>query len=59
MSKIDLECLVRKLKKAAGWCSVIIGTVLAVYVGSWKMIIKPPAGLYLAYRRGEWQYFIL
>jgi len=51
VSKIDLECLVRKLKKAAGWCSVIIGTVLAVYVGSWKMIIKPPAGLYLAYRR--------
>ena len=42
-----------KMKKAAGWCSVLFATVLAVYVGIWKMLIQPLAGLYLAYRAGQ------
>ena len=43
----------KKIKKAAGYVSVPLGTVLAVYVGFWKMIVKPLAGLYLTYRAGE------
>lgn len=59
MSKIFLECLVKNLKKAAGWCSVIAGTVLAAYVGIWKMLIKPLMGLYLAYQAGELTVFYI
>lgn len=44
---------IAKIKKAAGWFSVLLGTVLAVYAGIWKMLIKPLAGLYLAYRAGQ------
>ncbi len=33
--------------------SVLLGTVLAVYVGIWKMIVKPVAGLYIAYKTGQ------
>lgn len=43
----------KKLKKAAGNLSVLLGTVLAVYVGFWRMIVKPLAGLYLTYQAGE------
>lgn len=43
----------KKMKKAAGYASVLLGTVLAVYIGFWKMIVKPLAGLYLAYKAGE------
>lgn len=43
----------KKIKKAAGNLSVLLGTVLAVYVGFWRMIVKPLAGLYLTYQAGE------
>lgn len=43
----------RKIRKAAGCISVLLGSVLAVYVGIWRMIIRPLAGLYLAVKAGE------
>ncbi len=45
--------MVKKLKKAAGYLSVLLGTVLAVYAGIWRMIVRPLAGLYMAFRAGE------
>ncbi len=42
-----------KIRKAAGYFSVLLGSVLAVYVGIWRMIIRPLAGLYLAVKAGE------
>ncbi len=43
----------RKIRKAAGYFSVLLGSVLAIYVGIWRMIIRPLAGLYLAVKAGE------
>ncbi len=43
----------RKIRKAAGYLCVLLGSVLAVYVGIWRMIIRPLAGLYLAVKAGE------
>lgn len=48
-----MEYMEKKIRKAAGYVSVLVGTVLAVYVGIWRMIIKPLVGLYLAYKSGE------
>ncbi len=45
--------MTHRIKKAVGYCSVLLGTVLAVYVGIWRMMIRPVAGLYLAYKAGE------
>lgn len=42
-----------RIKKAAGLFSVLFATVLAGYVGIWKMLIQPLAGLYLTYKAGE------
>ncbi len=42
-----------KLRKAAGFLSVLVGTLLALYIGVWKMIIKPLAKLYVVYRAGQ------
>lgn len=50
--KTETDSLAR-IKKAAGWFSVLFGTALAVYAGIWKMLIKPLAGLYLAYKAGQ------
>lgn len=41
------------MKKAAGWLSVFLGTVLGFYIGIWKMLIKPLLGLYVSFRAGE------
>lgn len=43
----------RRIRKAAGYFSLLLGSVLAVYVGIWRMIIRPLAGLYLTYKAGE------
>ncbi|KAI4452003.1 hypothetical protein C823_006571 [Eubacterium plexicaudatum ASF492] len=43
----------RKIRKAAGYFSVLLGSVLAFYVGIWRMLIRPLAGLYLAVLAGE------
>ncbi len=43
----------KRIKKAAGYFCVLLGSVLAVYVAIWKMIIRPLAGLYLTYKAGE------
>lgn len=43
----------KKIRKAAGDLSVLLGSVLAVYVGIWRMLLKPLAGLYLACKAGE------
>ncbi|MDE7311212.1 MAG: hypothetical protein K2N87_06255 [Eubacterium sp.] len=45
--------MTKRVRKAAGYLSVLLGSVLAVYVGIWRMIIRPLAGLYLAYQAGE------
>ena len=42
-----------KIRKAAGYLSVLLGTILALYIGGWKMFIKPLVKLYLAYKTGE------
>lgn len=42
-----------RVKKAAGLLSVLLATVLAGYVGIWKMLIQPLAGLYLTYQAGQ------
>lgn len=49
----------KKIKKAAGYLSVLLGTALAVYVGFWRMIVKPLAGLYLTFRAGELTFFYI
>lgn len=41
------------MKKAAGWFSVFLGTVLGFYIGIWRMLIKPLLGLYISFRTGE------
>ena len=41
------------LRKAAGFLSVLLGTVLALYIGVWKMIVKPLLKLYLTWRTGQ------
>lgn len=43
----------KRIRKAAGYLSVLLGSVLAVYVGIWRMIIRPLAGLYLTCKAGE------
>ena len=43
----------KRIRKAAGHLSVLLGSILAVYVGIWRMLIRPLAGLYLTYRAGE------
>lgn len=48
-----IQGIVKRIKKAAGYISVLLGTVLALYVGIWRMLIRPLAGLYLAYKAGE------
>lgn len=42
-----------RIKKAAGFLCVLSATLLAGYVGIWKMLIQPLAGLYLAYKAGQ------
>lgn len=48
-----MEEMDKKLRKAAGRLSVLLGSVLAFYFGLWKMLIKPLAGVYLTYKAGE------
>jgi len=43
----------RRVKWAAGWCSVLLGTALAVYAGLWLLFAKPLISLYVAYKAGE------
>lgn len=42
-----------RIKKITGWMSVLAGSLLALYVGLWVMIIKPLARLYVAYKSGQ------
>lgn len=42
-----------RLRKAAGFLSVLLGTVMALYIGVWKMIVKPLLKLYLTWRAGQ------
>lgn len=48
-----MENMEKKIRKVAGDLSVLLGSVLAVYVGIWRMLLKPLAGLYLAYKAGD------
>lgn len=48
-----MEHMERRIRKAAGHFSVLLGSVLAVYVGIWRMIVRPLVGLYLAFKAGE------
>lgn len=48
-----MEYMEKRIRKAAGYLSVLLGSILAVYVGIWRMIIRPLAGLYLAFKAGE------
>ncbi len=41
------------MKKAAGWLSVFFGTVLGIYIGIWRMLVKPLLGLYVSFCSGE------
>lgn len=48
-----MEHTEKRIRKAAGYVSVLLGSVLAVYVGIWRMMIRPLAGLYLTCKAGE------
>lgn len=52
-----MKLMTKRVRKAAGYLSVLLGSVLAVYVGIWRMIIRPLAGLYLAYQAGVLTFF--
>lgn len=52
-----MEYMEKRIKKAAGYLSVLAGTILAVYVGIWRMIVRPLLGLYLTFKSGEMTVF--
>ena len=45
--------VVHYIRLAAGWMCLLAGSLLAIYVGIWLMIIKPLMQLYLSYRAGK------
>lgn len=48
-----------RMKHIVGWCSLLLGTVLAVYVGIWLMLIKPLIGLYMSYKAGKLHFMLV
>ena len=44
------EQLFYRGKKLLGYLAVLVGTVLAVYVGIWLMVVKPLMALYVSWK---------